>query len=178
MQRTRAKKIEARTEASPPYAVTHAERLAEVQDAEDDMVIAHALRILASRLKQPGMAMLSPETVRKFVALEYGALPHEEFGAMLLNAQHCVLHHERLFRGTLAQTSVYPREVVKLVLHHNAAAVIFVHNHPSGSPEPSRADEFLTTTLKSALALVDVRVLDHIVVGGTQMVSFVERGLL
>ena len=97
---------------------------------------------------------------------------------MFLDARHRLLSFEELFRGTLTQTSVYPREVVKHALALNASAVVLAHNHPSGVPEPSKADEYLTTTLKSALALVDVRVLDHLVVGRADCVSFAERGLL
>jgi DNA repair protein RadC len=97
---------------------------------------------------------------------------------LFLDSQHRLLALEELFTGTLTQTSVYPREVVLRALHHNAGAVVLAHNHPSGVAEPSRADEFLTQTLKSALALVDVRVLDHLVVGQGRVVSFAERGLL
>ena len=97
---------------------------------------------------------------------------------LFLDAQHRLLQFDEMFRGTLTQTSVYPREVVRRALALNAAAVILAHNHPSGVAEPSRADEFLTQSLKSALQLVDVRVLDHMVVGRTQVVSFAERGLL
>ena len=97
---------------------------------------------------------------------------------ILLDAQHRVLSVDELFRGTLTQTSVYPREVVKVALRANAAAVIFAHNHPSGVAQPSQADELLTRTLKDALALVDVKVLDHFIVAGTSILSFAERGLL
>ncbi len=97
---------------------------------------------------------------------------------IFLDAQHRVLAVEELFSGTLTQTSVYPREVVKRSLHHNAAAVIFAHNHPSGVPEPSQADESLTEALQAALNLVDIRVLDHFIVAGNQVLSFAERGLL
>ena len=103
---------------------------------------------------------------------------HEVFVCVFLDSQNRVIACEELFRGTLAQTSVYPREVVKAALAHNAAAVIFAHNHPSGVAEPSRADELLTQALKQALALVDVKVLDHFVVAGAGAVSFAERGLL
>jgi DNA repair protein RadC len=96
----------------------------------------------------------------------------------MLDSQHRLIEYAELFRGTLAQTSVYPREVVKIELLRNAAAMIFAHNHPSGVPEPSRADELLTQTLKQALALVDVRVLDHFIVAGAQITSFAERGIL
>ena len=105
-------------------------------------------------------------------------LEHEVFVALYLDAQNKLITTEELFRGTLTQTSVYPREVVKRTLKHNAAAVIFAHNHPSGIAEPSRADEMLTSTLRQALSLVDVKVLDHLIVAGSATVSFAERGLL
>ncbi len=120
----------------------------------------------------------SPQAVKDHVALQLGGLPHEVFLVLFLDAQHRLVAGEELFRGTLGQTSVYPREVVKRALAHNAGAVILAHNHPSGLAEPSRADEFLTQSLKAALALVDVRVLDHLVVGRGVVVSFAERGLL
>ena len=120
----------------------------------------------------------SPGKVKEYVALQLGARAHEVFAVIFLDAQSRLIALEEMFRGTLAQTSVYPREVVKRALELGAAAVILAHNHPSGAAEPSRADEFLTQTLKSALALVDVRVLDHLVVGQGSVVSFAERGLL
>jgi DNA repair protein RadC len=120
----------------------------------------------------------SPLVVREYLQLQIGHLPHEVFCVLFLDAQHRLLACEELFRGTLTQTSVYPREVVKQCLQHNAASVILAHNHPSGLLEPSRADELLTQTLKSSLSLIDVRILDHFVVGGTGAVSFAERGLL
>jgi DNA repair protein RadC len=122
--------------------------------------------------------LTSPEAVRDYLRLTLAALPHEAFLGLFLDSQHRLLAAVELFRGTLAQTSVYPREVVKAALAHNAAAVIFAHNHPSGVAEPSRADELLTQALKQALALVDIRTLDHFVVAGAQVVSFAERGLL
>ncbi len=120
----------------------------------------------------------SPGKVKEFVALQLGARAHEVFAVLFLDAQSRLLTLEEMFRGTLTQTSVYPREVVKRALDLRAAAVILAHNHPSGAAEPSRADEYLTQTLKSALALVDVRVLDHLVVGSGVVVSFAERGLM
>jgi DNA repair protein RadC len=119
-----------------------------------------------------------PQAVKDYVALQLRGLPHEVFAVLFLDSQHRLLALEQLFRGTLAQTSVYPREVVKRALALNAGAAILAHNHPSGAAEPSRADEFLTTSIKSALQLVDVRLLDHLVVGGADVVSFAERGLL
>ncbi len=120
----------------------------------------------------------SPQAVREFLGLQMGQLGHEVFAVLFLDAQHRLIRFDEMFRGTLSQTSVYPREVVRRALELNAGAVILAHNHPSGLAEPSRADEFLTQSLKSALALVDVRVLDHLVVARGQVVSFAERGLL
>ncbi len=123
-------------------------------------------------------ALASPAAVRDFLRLSLAALPYEAFMALYLDSQNRLLAACELFRGTLAQTSVYPREVVKEALAHNAAGVIFAHNHPSGVAEPSRADELLTSALKQALALVDIRTLDHFIVAGQRVVSFAERGLL
>jgi DNA repair protein RadC len=121
----------------------------------------------------------SPGKVREYLRLSLGHAPQERFVALFLDAQNRLIDDRELFRGTLTQTSVYPREVVKEALRHNAAAVIFAHNHPSGAAEPSRADELLTRALRDALALVDVKVLDHIIVAGPgATVSFAERGLL
>ena len=123
-------------------------------------------------------ALSSPLAVRDFLRLTFAGKDHEVFAVLHLDAQHRVIEIEELFRGTLTQTSVYPREVVKHALRRNAAAVIFAHNHPSGVAEPSSADELLTRSLKQALALVDIQVLDHFIVAGNMCVSFAERGLL
>lgn len=120
----------------------------------------------------------SPSQVKDYLRLQLSNLPHEVFAALFLDAQNRLIATEELFTGTLTQTSVYPREVVKRALHHNAASIILAHNHPSGVAEPSQADEMLTRALKEALALVEVRVLDHFVVAGNVALSFVERGLL
>lgn len=138
---------------------------------------------LARRALREEMAsrdiLSSPSQVRDFLRLKLGALPYEVFMVLLLDAQNRLIVATELFRGTLTQTSVYPREIVKLVLAHNAAAAVFAHNHPSGVAQPSRADEALTRTLKQALALVDVQVLDHFIVAGMQEpLSFAESGLL
>ena len=126
-----------------------------------------------------GDCLADPATVRDYLRLRLASLPHEIFMVLLLDAQNRLIDDFELFRGTLTQTSVYPREVVKLALATNAAAVVFAHNHPSGVAEPSTADEALTRSMKSALALVDVRVLDHFIVAGTVTpLSFAERGLL
>jgi DNA repair protein RadC len=134
-------------------------------------------RALAEQM-QTRDVLSSPKQVRDYLMLKLGALPREVFMVMMVDAQNRVLALETLFEGTLTQTSVYPREVVKRALHHNAASVIFAHNHPSGLAEPSKADEALTQSLKQALALVDIRVLDHFIVAGNSTLSFVERGLL
>ena len=120
----------------------------------------------------------NPATTRRFLASRLRHLPYEVFACLLLDNRHRVIAFEELFRGTIDGASVHPREVVRLLLEHNAAAVIFAHNHPSGVPEPSRADIRLTRRLRDALALVDVRVLDHIVIGEGDGVSLAERGLL
>lgn len=121
----------------------------------------------------------SPAAVRDWLRLRLAPLPHEVFMALWLDSQNRLITHDELFRGTLTQTSVYPREVVKRALERNAAGVVLAHNHPSGIAEPSRADELLTRTLKQALSLVDVKVLDHFIVAGPgALLSFSERGLL
>ncbi len=140
-------------------------------------VLEMARRALAETLRA-GDALASPAAVRDFLRLSLAARDHEVFVALLLDAQNRVLACEELFRGTLAQTSVYPREVVKSALARNAAAIIFAHNHPSGVAEPSHADQALTQSLKQALALVDIKVLDHFIVAGSACLSFAERGLL
>ena len=122
--------------------------------------------------------LTSPASVRDYLRMTLTGRDYEVFMVLFLDAQHRVIESEEMFRGTLTQTSVYPREVVKRSLVNNAAAVIFAHNHPSGVAEPSHADELLTQSLKQALALVDVRVLDHFVVAGSSVMSFAERGLL
>jgi DNA repair protein RadC len=123
-------------------------------------------------------ALQSPGAVRDYLRLAISGREHEVFVCLWLDAQHRIIKSEELFRGTLTQTSVYPREVVKAGLRNNAAAVIFAHNHPSGAAQPSQADELLTRNLKDALALVEIKVLDHFVVAGHQAISFAERGLL
>jgi DNA repair protein RadC len=150
--------------------------------AADPTVKLQAARELAARAIAEDLGgrdcLSSPRAVRDLLKLKLAGLPHEVFMCLQLDAQHRVIAIEELFRGTLTQTSVYPREVVKAALRANAAAVIFAHNHPSGVAEPSHADEILTRSLKSALALVDVQVLDHFIVAGTRVMSFAERGLL
>ena len=142
-----------------------------------DQTIQRALKILAARMRTAPV-LSAPGAVRDYLRLLLHERGHEVFVCVFLDGQHRVLACDELFRGTLMQTSVYPREVVKAALAHNAAAVIFAHNHPSGVAEPSRADELLTQALKQALALLDIRTLDHFVIAGSQLVSFAERGLL
>ena len=144
---------------------------------EDNNVIAQGLAILSRRMRANDQ-LSSPDSVRDYLRMSLSGREYEVFVVVLLDAQHRVLRCEEMFRGTLTQTSVYPREVVKTALAANAASVIFAHNHPSGASEPSQADELLTRELKAALALVDVKVLDHFVIAGTQSLSFAERGLL
>lgn len=134
-------------------------------------------RCLGEDLERNGL-MTQPATVRDYLRTYFVGLDREVFIALYLDAQNRMLFTEELSRGTLTQTSVFPREVVKGVLRANAAAVIFAHNHPSGLAEPSRADELLTQTLRQALNLIDVKVLDHFVVGGAVALSFAERGIL
>jgi len=134
-------------------------------------------RSLDEKLKERS-ALTSPGAVRDYLRFTLGQREHEVFVCIWLDAQHKVISFEELFEGTLTQTSVYPREVVKTALVRNAAAVIFAHNHPSGVAQPSQADELLTRNLKEALALVEVKVLDHFIVAGNQAISFAERGLL
>lgn len=145
--------------------------------AELVAVLELARRALAQQLKSRTV-FDSPDAVKNYLQLQLAARPHEVFAVLFLDAQHRLLAMEELFRGTLTQTSVYPREVVLRALHHQAGAVVLAHNHPSGVAEPSRADEALTQTLKAALALVDVRVLDHVIVAPGAALSMAERGLL
>jgi DNA repair protein RadC len=141
-----------------------------------------AARELVKRALKEGLkrcsVLSSPADVRDYIRLLFIGKEYEVFVAIFLDAQNRVIETDELFRGTLTQTSVYPREVVKRALRLNSSSVILAHNHPSGIAEPSRADELLTQTLKQSLALVDVRVLDHFVAGGNSVLSFAERGLM
>lgn len=140
-------------------------------------VLELARRAMGERLKERAV-FDSPDAVKQYLQLHIGSCPYEVFAVVFLDVQHRMIALEEMFRGTLTQTSVYPREVVTRAIHHQAAAVVLAHNHPSGNIEPSRADESLTQTLRAALALVDVRVLDHIIVSPGQSFSMAERGLL
>jgi len=163
--------------AADTVALRATSGLGAAKSAQLQAVMELARRTLREKLDR-GSALSSPQMVRDYLRLKLQDRPHEVFVGVFLDAQNRVLAVEELFRGTLTQTSVYPREVVKRALHHNAAALIFAHNHPSGIAEPSRSDEALTQALKQALALVDVKVLDHFVVGAGAAMSFAERGLL
>ena len=160
----------AKSEDLPVYMVTP-------KKEQEDQVIQQALDILQSRLKI-STVLHTPSAVKDYLKLKFTGLEHEVFTVLYLSTQNELIEAVEMFRGTLTQTSVYPREVVKEALKLNAAAVIFAHNHPSGNATPSRADEHLTQTLKAALALVDVRVVDHIVVAGLTTVSMAEMGLV
>ena len=145
--------------------------------AQFSAAIELARRALQEKLEQSA-ALPSPGAVRDFLRLRLAARKEEAFVCIWLDAQHRAIQIEEPFRGTLTQTSVYPREIVKSALRFNAAAVIFAHNHPSGVAQPSQSDELLTRNLKEALALIEVKVLDHFIVAGHQAISFAERGLL
>ncbi len=153
------------SETPPPYTPDN-----------DAAIIAQALDILGARLRKPGAVMDSPATTRAFLCLKLAEREHEIFAVLFLDTRHRVIAYEEIFHGTVDGAAVYPREIVKRALALNAAAVVLAHNHPSGEPDPSRADENLTVRLKDVLALVDVRVLDHIIIGGRESVSLAERG--
>jgi len=157
--------------------LTEIKGLGAAKSAQLGAAIELARRSLHEQLSS-GTALTSPGGVRDYLRLALGGKEHEVFVCLWLDAQHRVISYQEAFRGTLTQTSVYPREIVKAALAANAAAVIFAHNHPSGVAQPSQADELLTRNLKEALGLVDVRVLDHFIVAGSQAISFAERGLL
>ncbi|CQI96506.1 RadC family protein [Yersinia frederiksenii] len=143
----------------------------------EDLILQQAQSIIENRYIR-GQQLLSSQAVREYLKFKLAPLEHEVFSVLLLDNQHRVLTYQELFRGTLNAVNVYPREIVKLSLQYNAGALILVHNHPSGEPEPSRADREITQRLKLALDLVDVQVLDHLIVAGTQVVSMAERGLV
>ena len=157
--------------------LTGVKGLGPAKRAQFEAALELARRSLKDDMRS-GDALTSPGAVRDYLCLTIAKREHEVFVCLWLDAQHRVIACEELFRGTLTQTSVYPREIVKAGLRTNAAAVIFAHNHPSGAAQPSQADELLTRNLKEALALVDIKVLDHFIVAGRQTLSFAERGLL
>jgi DNA repair protein RadC len=149
----------------------------ELRTATASEIIAAARRAMTHRVRR-GTPMDSPRAVREVLTVKLGDLEHELFAVLLLDTHHRLIEYVELFRGTIDGASVHPREVVKLALAHNAAALVLAHPHPSGAAEPSQADELVTRRLCEALALVDIRVLDHIVVAGGEAISFAERGLL
>jgi DNA repair protein RadC len=145
---------------------------------KERLILSKAARILEARVRVEAVPLNSPTLVRQWLALQFSGLEREMFGVIFLDIQNRLIDFEVLFAGTLTQTSVFPREVVKAVLARNAAAVLLVHNHPSGCAEPSHADEVITQDLKQALAMIDTKVLDHFIVAGSVVLSFTERGLL
>lgn len=162
---------------TPAEALKKIKGLGPAKRAEIVAVLELARRALASQLQQKTI-FLNPQAIRDYLQLQLGAREHEIFAVLFLDASHRLIVLEEMFRGTLTQTSVYPREVVVRALALNAASVVLAHNHPSGSAQASRADEAITQTLKAALALVDVRVLDHFIVTATSAVSMAELGLI
>ncbi|KFD23266.1 RadC family protein [Yokenella regensburgei] len=144
----------------------------------DQQTVRAALTLLECQLREPGASFTSSNAVRDWLRLQLASLEREEFTALFLDNQHRLIAHETLFTGTINHTQVHPREVVKAGLKHNCAAVIVAHCHPSGVAEPSNADRQVTTRLQQALDLVDIRLLDHLVVGGMETISFAERGWL
>lgn len=145
------------------------------QLASPEQILEAAREAIGLKM-QRGMAFESPATVKDFLQVRLGGLEHEVFAVLFLDARHRLISYQEMFRGTIDSATVHPREVVKEALQVNAAAVILAHNHPSGNPEPSSADRALTRQLKEALALMDVRTLDHIIVAGRMTTSFAERG--
>lgn len=143
----------------------------------EDQIIEEALKILTSRMLS-GESLTSPAATTRFLTLQLAGREAEAFCVIYLTSQHQVIAFEEVFHGTIDGAAVYPREIVKACLNHNAAAVIFAHNHPSGMAEPSTADRRITERLVQALSLIDVRVLDHIIVAGTNTTSFAEQGLI
>lgn len=158
-----------KSESAPGY---------DVQRHTDDSIIAEAMTILRGRLRKPDSYINNPDDAKQLASLQLAEREHEVFCVMWLDNRHGMLAFQELFRGTIDSGTVPPREVVKEGLAVNAAACLLVHNHPSGNPEPSQADQRITHRLRDALTLIDIRVLDHLVIGGTDTVSFAERGLI
>jgi len=144
----------------------------------NQQTVREALILLERQLREPGASFTSSHAVRDWLRLQLASLEREEFTVLFLDNQHRLIAHETLFTGTISHTQVHPREVVKAGLKHNAAAIIVAHCHPSGHAEPSNADRQVTTRIQQALDLVDIRLLDHLVIGGLEIVSFAERGWL
>lgn len=148
-----------------------------VRPLTQEEILEQARHIVGRKLAH-GTRLSDPSASKRYLMIQLAELEHEVFACIFLDNRHRVIAYEEMFRGTIDGATVHPREVVKSALGHNAAALIFAHNHPSGEPEPSQADLHLTRRLKEALSLVDIRVLDHLVVGGQGVVSFAERGLM
>ena len=148
-----------------------------LREASSNEIVAAARDIMSRKLRR-GASMTSPKLVKDFLSLKLGSLEHETFCVMLLDKRHRLIEYVELFRGTIDGASVHPREVVKLALAKNAAAVLCAHPHPSGVAEPSQADELITQRLRDALALVDIRVLDHLIIAGGEVLSMAERGMI
>ena len=144
----------------------------------DQQKVREALTLLACQLREPGAPFTSSHAVRDWLRLQLASLEREEFTVLFLDNQHRLIAHETLFTGTINHTQVHPREMVKSGLRYNAAAAVLAHNHPSGEAEPSQADRQVTMRIQRALELVDIRLLDHLVVGGMEITSFAERGWL
>jgi DNA repair protein RadC len=147
------------------------------RQASADEILSAARSIMSHKVRR-GTSMTSPQLVKNFLSIKLGTLEHETFCVLLLDKRHRLIEYVELFRGTIDGASVHPREVVKLALAKNAAALVLAHPHPSGVAEPSQADELITQRLRDALSLVDVRVLDHVIIAGGTAVSFAERGLI
>jgi DNA repair protein RadC len=145
--------------------------------ASVDQILDAARQVIDQKM-QRGAAFTSPLLVKEYLVTKLSGFEHEVFAVLFLDSQHRLIEYIEMFRGTIDSASVYPREVIKEALRCNAGAVILAHNHPSGNPEPSSADKTLTQRLKEALALVDVRTLDHVIVAGQATASFAEQGLL
>jgi len=163
-----------KSELAPAYNVVP------LRPVHRDPVVSKAIALLEEELNSKGPAVTSPQIVRDYLFLQLATLRHEVFGVIYLDNRHRIIACVEEFRGTIDGASVHPREIVKAALSHNASAVVFYHNHPSGVAEPSRADDTLTRRLKEALSLIDIRVLDHLIVGDKvdSIVSFAERGLI
>lgn len=161
--------MKVQTETSPAY---------QTSPADDDAIIAQALKILAGRLLHSGEAIGSSREAKDYIRLKIGGLPYEVFGVLFMDTRHVPIAYEEMFRGTLDSCSVYPREIAKRALELNAGAIIMSHNHPSGNPRPSLADERLTKTTHEALKLFDIRVLDHVIVSPTDTFSFSDHGMM
>ena len=164
-------------DSSPSSVLLVRDVAGDYRQVDADEVLQVAQQVLLGRVRGSDV-LVSPQAVRDYLRVRLGGLEHEVFAVVHLDAQNRVIDYVEMFRGTVSQTSVYPREVVREAMMRNSAAMLLVHNHPSGSTQPSRADEALTQTLKTALSLVDVRVLDHLIVAGSDILSMAERGLM